>query len=85
MPENEDICLSFELFSWVSDFLSFGVLEFFSGVHKKKPGLKRVGIIDKSEMNRAVVKVNQQHVAIILKILLLKLSEKANEYVSLVC
>ena len=37
MPENEDFCLSFELFSWVSDFLSFGVLEFFSGVHKKKP------------------------------------------------
>ena len=39
MPENEDFCLSFELFSWVSDFLSFGVLEFFWGVHKKKPDL----------------------------------------------
>ena len=37
MPENKDFCLSLELFSWVSDFLSFGVLEFFSGVHKKKP------------------------------------------------
>ena len=35
MPENEDFCLSFELFPQVSDFLSFGVLEFFSGVHKK--------------------------------------------------
>ena len=34
----EDFCLSFELFSWVTDFLSFGVLEFFSGVHEKKPG-----------------------------------------------
>ena len=39
MPENEDFCMSFELFSWVSDFLSLGVLEFFSGVHKKKPVL----------------------------------------------
>ena len=29
--------------------------------------------------------LNQKDVAIILKILLLKLSEKANEYVSLVC
>ena len=47
--------------------------------------LKRVGIIDKSEMIRADVKVNQKDVAIILKILLLRLSEKANEYVSLVC
>ena len=37
MPENEDFCLSFELFSWVSDFLSFGVLEFFRGCTKKKP------------------------------------------------
>ena len=45
--------------------------------------LKRVGIIDKSEMFRA--EVNQKDVAIILKIMLLKLSEKANEYVSLVC
>ena len=36
MPENEDFCLSFELFALVSDFLSFGVLEFFSGVHKQK-------------------------------------------------
>ena len=39
MPENEDFCLGFELFSWVSDFLSCGVLEFFSGVLKEKPGL----------------------------------------------
>ena len=37
MPENGDFCLSFELFPWVSGFLSFGVLEFFSGAHKKKP------------------------------------------------
>ena len=35
MPENEDFCLSFELFSWVSDFLSFGVLDFFRGCTKK--------------------------------------------------
>ena len=34
--------------------------------------LKRVGIIDKSEMNRADVKVNQKDVGIILKILLLE-------------
>ena len=35
MPENEDFCLSFELFPQVSDFLSFGVLEFFRGCTKK--------------------------------------------------
>ena len=39
MPENEDFCLSFELFSWVSDFLSFGVLEFSFGGAQKKPVL----------------------------------------------
>ena len=42
MPENEDFCLSFELFSWVSDFLSFNALEFFWGAHKKKPGIRAI-------------------------------------------
>ena len=41
MLEKEDFCLSFELFPFSefpekgSDFLSSGVLEFFSGLHKK--------------------------------------------------
>ena len=39
MPENEYFCWSFELFSWVSDFLSFDALEFFEG-RTKKPALK---------------------------------------------
>ena len=39
MPENWGFGLSFEFFSWVFSFLSFWPLEFFSGVHKKKPEL----------------------------------------------
>ena len=53
MPENEDFCLSFELFSWVSDFLSFGVLEFFSGVHKKSltyMAMVSMQLLDNSEI-----------------------------------